>query len=230
MLEISPSRQESRLNPKAFVSEINEGVEGFKGILLEAIFLIEEHNKNAHKKLFSDKGKITIVNSPLKINVENFLADLRSGFDRGAMSIQSYQEILQLDPITEKERRKKELENGDEDLFYPHLIQNQEATPDRMGIPAKPKDNTKLEDQNKLKNTPETKNKTASLEDDLEMAPYTMENYPSYLKKYPKHAIEIWVTTFNEVLKKTGEESKAFPIAWNSLKRYMKKLKSEETK
>ena len=230
MLEITPSRQESRMNPKAFVSEINEGVAGFKQILLEAIYLIEEKNKSAHKKLFSDKGKIIIVSSPLRINVEQILADLRSGFDRGVSSIESYQEILGLDPTTEKERRQKELANGDEELFYPHLIQNQEATPDRMGIPAKPKDTTKLEDQNKKKNTPETKNKTASLEEELEIAPYTMENYPAYLKKYPKHAVEIWVTTFNEVLKNTGDESKAFPIAWNALKRYMKKLKAEETK
>ena len=229
MLEITPSRQESRMNPKAFVSEINEGVAGFKQILLEAIYLIEEKNKSAHKKLFSDKGKIIIVSSPLRINVEQILADLRSGFDRGVSSIESYQEILGLDPTTEKERRQKELANGDEELFYPHLIQNQEATPDRMGIPAKPKDTTKLEDQNKKKNTPETKNKTASLEEELEIAPYTMENYPAYLKKYPKHAVEIWVTTFNEVLKNTGDESKAFPIAWNALKRYMKKLKAEET-
>lgn len=166
MLEISPSRQESRLNPKAFISEINEGVSGFKQILLEAIYLIEERNKNAHKKLFTDKGKIIIVNSPLFINVENMLADLRSGFDRGSMSIQSYQEILGLDPTTERERRQKELDNGDESLFYPHLIQNQEAVPDKMGIPAKPKDTTKLEDQNKKKNTPETKTKTAELEEE----------------------------------------------------------------
>jgi hypothetical protein len=230
MLEISPSRQEARLNPKAFISEVNEGVSGFKSILLEAIYLIEERNKSSHKKLFTDKGKLIIVNSPLFINVENMLADLRSGFDRGSMSIQSYQEILGLDPTTEKERRKKELESGDEDLFYPHLIQNREDVPDRL-MPAKPKDNTKLEDQNKKKNTPETKTKTAELEEELIMAPYTMENHPKYLDKYPEHAIKIWVTTFNEVYEKTGgDESKAFPIAWNALKRYMKKLKSEETK
>ena len=232
LLEIAPSRQETRMNPKAFVAEINSGIEGFKQILLEAIYLIEEKNKPTHKKLFTDKGKIIIVNSPLKINVEQILADLRSGYDRGVTSIQTYQEVLGLDPTTEKERRQKELDGGLEDLMYPHLIVNQEATPDRMGVPAKPKTTKQenLEDENKQKNTPETKNKTASLEDDLEIAPYTMENYPKYLNKYPKHAIEIWVTTFNEVLKNTGDESKAFPIAWNALKRYMKKLKAEETK
>ena len=220
MLEITPSRQESRLNPKSFISEINEGVSGFKSILLEAIYLIEERNKNLHRKLFTDKGKLIIVNSPLKINIENFLADLRSGFDRGSMSIQSYQEILGLDPTTEKERRKKELENGDEELFYPHLIQNQEATPDRMGIPAKPKDTTKLENQDKLKNTPETKNKTASLED-LEIAPYDKSNPPAFLKKYPAGAIDVFITIFNESYPK-GEDY-AFPVAYTAMKRWLKK-------
>jgi len=225
MLEISPSRQESRLNPKAFVSEINEGVCGFKSILLEAVYLIEERNKNAHKKLFTDKGKIIIVSSPLRINVEQILADLRSGFDRGVSSIESYQEILGLDPITEKERRQKELENGDENLFYPHLIQNREDIPDRMGIPAKPKDTTKLEDQNKKKNTPETKTKTAELEEDLIMAPYQsveelIKKHP-YMKKYPKGALEVFIKVFNESLPK-GEDY-AFPVAYTAMKRWLKK-------
>jgi predicted Zn-ribbon and HTH transcriptional regulator len=276
MLEITPSRQESRMNPKVFVSEINEGVVGFKSILLEAIYLIEERNKNAHKKLFSDKGKIFIVNSPLRINVEQILDSLRSGFDRGVSSIESYQEILGLDPTTEKERRKKELQNGDEDLFYPHLIQNQEAVPDRMGVPTKIKDNTKLEDQNKKKNTPETKTKTAELEmtqiakckkcghefdylsvqeagmgyvkcpkceeavtqEDLIIAPYDIDNPPSFLKKYPVGAIDVFITVFNESYPK-GEDY-AFPVAWTALKRWMKKhgyhkegekwVKSEEIK
>ena len=225
MLEISPSRQESRLNPKAFVSEINEGVCGFKSILLEAVYLIEERNKNTHKKLFTDKGKIIIVSSPLRINVEQILADLRSGFDRGVSSIESYQEILGLDPITEKERRQKELENGDEELFYPHLIQNREDIPDRMGIPAKPKDTTKLEDQNKKKNTPETKTKTAELEEDLIMAPYQsveelIKKHP-YMKKYPKGALEVFIKVFNESLPK-GEDY-AFPVSYTAMKRWLKK-------
>ena len=102
MLEISPSRQESRLNPKAFLAEVNSGVSGFKAILLEAIYLIEERNKSAHRKLFTDKGQLLIINSPLKINVEQMLEALRSGYDRGVSSITTYNEILGLDPKTEK--------------------------------------------------------------------------------------------------------------------------------
>ena len=224
MLEITPSRQESRMNPKAFVSEINEGVDGFKAILLEAIYLIEERNKNAHKKLFTDKGKILIVSSPLRINVEQILDALRSGFDRGVSSIESYQEILGLDPITEKERRKKELQNGDEDLYYPHLITNQEATPDRIGIPAKPKTDKKqnVEDENKKKNTPETKNKTAGLENELEIAPYnTNEDLPEHLQYLPEGAKDAFRKTFNDAYPK-GEDY-AFPVAYTAMKRWLKK-------
>jgi hypothetical protein len=214
MLEITPSRQESRMNPKAFVSEINEGVDGFKSILLEAIYLIEERNKSAHKKLFTNKGEIIIVNSPLRINVEQLLADLRSGFDRGVTSIQSYQEILGLDPTTEKERRKKELNNGDESLFYPHLIQNQEATPDRMGTPAKPREEVPPD---RKPGTPEADNFKA----ELEIAPYDKENPPAFLKKYPAGAIDVFITVFNESLPK-GEDY-AFPVAYTAMKRWLKK-------
>lgn len=222
MLEIAPSRQESRLNPKAFISEINDGVNGFKSILLEVILLIEQRNKKQHPKLFNNKGKLIIVNSPLRINVEQILDALRSGYDRGVTSIESYQEILGLDPKTEKERRLKELENGDEDLFYPHLIQNREDIPDRMGIPAKPRKETeeKNEDQNKKKNTPESDNFKADL-NNLIVAPYDKNNPPAFLLKYPEGAINVFIEVFNENLPK-GEDY-AFPVAWTALKRWLKK-------
>ena len=221
LLEISPSRQESRLNPKPFISEINASVDDFKLILKDIIALIVNRN-SSHIKLFNDNKRLHIINSPLKINVEQMLADIRSGFDRGAISIQSYTETLGFDMQTEIERRQKELDSGIEDLMYPHLIQNQEAQPDRMGIPAKPKDTTKLEDQNKLKNTPETKTKTAELEDELEIAPYkTNEDLPQHLQYLPEGAKDAFRKTFNETYPK-GEDY-AFPVSYTSMKRWLKK-------
>lgn len=221
------SRQQSLLNPKLLIEEINNGVEGFKAMLLDVVNLIILRNKEKHPKLFSGNNKIIIVNSPLKINTELILDALRSGYDRGASSIQTYQEILGLDNNTERERRKKELDNGDEDLFYPHLIQNREDIPDRL-IPAKPK-NEKNEDKNKKPGTPEANNFKNAEEEKLDAqeglisAPYTEENYPDYLNKYPGGAKNAWIITWNLVYKKTKDESKAFPIAWNSLKRWLKK-------
>ena len=117
---------------------------------------------------------------------------------------------------------RKEWESGLREIFYPHVTQNMEDKGIDTNI-SQPPLTKKQQEKQKEKEQSE-------LQEDLEIAPYTMENHPKYLDKYPKHAIEIWVTTFNEVLKKTGDESKAFPIAWNALKRYMKKLKAEEIK
>jgi len=227
MIELIPvtgqSRQQSMLNPKLLIEEVNNGVNGFKSMLMEVIRLTIERNRKAHRKLFSKNNKIIIVNSPLKINTEQILDALRSGYDRGPMSIRSYQEVLGLDPQTEKERRQKELDEGLEDLFYPHLIQNREDVPDRL-IPSKPK-NEKNEDQNKKKGTPETKTKTAELEEDLEIAPYKnveelIKKHP-YMKKYPKGALEVFIKVFNESLPK-GEDY-AFPVAYTAMKRWLKK-------
>ena len=313
MLEIAPSRQESRLNPKPFVSEVNSGVEGFKSMLLDIVLEIIARNKETHRKFFSNNNKLIVVSSPLKINVEQILADIRSGYDRGALSIESYTQTLGFDFETEKERRTKELDEGLEDLMYPHLIQNREGISDRV-MPAKPK-NEKNENLNKKKDTPEADNfKNASIDEtenfyrvrqiepeefdkesfrtiwisksegikaiigkkkdettttiqsilfekdkwtedkiriwiknhsdrfhaylevinsnteDLEIAPYkTNEDLPKYLNKYPEGAKEVFRKTFNEVYERTGgDESKAFPIAWNSLKRWMKKNRGEK--
>ena len=222
---ISSTRKESVLNPKPFLTELNNGVIGFKEMLMEVLTLIINENKLDHKKFFTSGKFLEIVNSPLKVNTEAILEIVRSLFDRGSLSIQTYLESNGFDYEVEKERRLKELDNGDEDLFYPHLVQNLENTPDRGVVPVKPKNEKTL----KNKTGPESKNfknaeeEQGTLKDELEIAPYTMDTYPKYLNKYPEHAIKIWVTTFNEVLQKTGDEAKAFPIAWNALKRYMKK-------
>lgn len=223
MLEISPSRQESRLNPKAFLAEVNDGVAGFKGVLSDIIANIIEKNRSAHKKLFTDSGKIIVVNSPLRINIDQMLEALRSGFDRGVISIKTYQGMLGVEYDTEKQRRQNEKDNGDEELFYPHLIQNQEATPDRgIGIPAKPK-NQDTETLNKKKGSPEAKNfKNAADETDLEIAPYkTNEDLPESLQYLPEGAKDAFRLTFNKSYPK-GEDY-AYPVAYTALKRWLKK-------
>jgi DNA-directed RNA polymerase subunit RPC12/RpoP len=64
---------------------------------------------------------------------------------------------------TEMTRRQKELDEGIEDLMYPHLLQNREDIPDRMGLPAKPKNDKNL----KNKTGPEKQNFKAELEEKL---------------------------------------------------------------
>ena len=239
LLEITPSRQEDRLNPKPFIAEVNNGVDGFKSMLLEVIYLIVNKNKSKHQKLFSDSGKIIITNSPLKINTEKILDAIRSGYDRGPISIESYVSALGFDYDTEKEKRIQEYENGDESLFYPHITQNLEQNPDDRIMPSKPK-NEKNEDQDKkgpeknnFKNAEQTLNEPidpnleAIEKKNLEEAPYDKNNPPDFLKKYPKEARDAFIEVFNKLLKEGKPESYAYPIAWNVLKRVMKKLKKE---
>jgi hypothetical protein len=230
MLEISPSRQETRMNPKAFISEINEGINGFKQILLEIISLIELKNKTKHPKLFTEKGELIIVNSPLRINVEQMFDALRSGYDRGAMSIRTYQEILGIDPVKELAIRKKEIADGTEEVMYPHVITNQEDKGQDLVKPVKPRN---LEDQDKKKRTPETNTKTAG-EEEFEIAPYKdledLLSKHSELKKYPETAQKLFMEVWNSIYKETGDEARAFSGAWSQLKKWMKRHQNKEQK
>lgn len=234
MLEIAPSRQETRMNPKAFIAEINDGVSGFKSLLLEIIYLIEARNKKAHPKLFSDKGDLLIVNNPLKINVEQIMDSLRSGFVYGVSSIQSYQEILGLDPETEKERRTKERDSGLEELFYPHLITNQEEKGTDVA-PSKPK--TKKQEEKEQEKETKPEHMQEAVKENLEIAPYKEddENLPDFIKKMPsKKCRDTFVSTFNKVYEETGgDEGRSFSIGYSAAKRCMKKegyIYNKETK
>ena len=342
---ISSTRRESILNPKPFVAGVNAGVKDFSSLLHDLVVMIVEKNLESHPKYFGEDNEIKIVSSPLKINVEEMMEAIRSGFDRGPVSLQSYTETLGFNYDKEKERRAKELKDGDEDLMYPHLTQNREDIPDRMGIPAKPRNDKTDKKENKKPGSPEAQNfkakfiskcskcdyefdylsikesgmgyvkcpkceepvtqkdiieeaeskyyrirqidpskfeedsfriivlseskgikavigrikgekKTSiqsylfdkeifsedeankwvtkhggkvqaflelSIDDyDLEMAPYTKQNYPDYLNKYPEGARTAWIDSFNSALKQNKGEDYAFRVAWSVLNKWLK--------
>ena len=218
---VSSTRKESVLNPKPFISEVNAGVDGFKTVLLEIINLIIANNKDSHKKIFSDNVDLKITNSPLKINVEEIIDQLRSGFVYGVVSIRTYQEVLGVDPDKELQRLKKEWENGMRDTCYPHMIQNQED----KGIDTVPLTKKQIEKQGEKQKKPEDMQEAEvinePIDSNLEIAPYDKDNPPDFLKKYPKGAINIFIEVFNKEYPK-GEDY-AFPVAWTALKRWMKK-------
>lgn len=165
---ISSTRKESIINPKPFITELNTGVEGFKDILMDVVNLIIDRNQATYPKLFADGKYLEIINAPLKINVEAILDIVRNQYDRGLISKRTFIESTGFDYETEKERRQKELKQGDEDLFYPPIIQNQERDTSsqeetRLGIkPSKDRkaENLDLEKQGKKKGSPEAKNFT----------------------------------------------------------------------
>jgi hypothetical protein len=223
---VSSTRKESVLNPKPFVAEVNAGVDGFKTMLMDIIGLIVLENKGSHKKLFSDNTYLKIISSPLKINVETLIDSLRSAFVYGTISIKTYQEMLQIDPEQELERMRKEWEIDKDgynlrQIYYPHSISNQEDKGLDTELNVKPTITKKQEEKKVEKEkVPPTMNK-AEIIDDLEIAPYTKENHPKYLDKYPQEAIDLWIKVFNESLPK-GEDY-AFPVAWSTMKKFLRR-------
>ena len=128
---VGQSRKEEVINPKPFVAEVNAGVAGFKSILMDVIRLIISENKIDHKKLFSINNPLRVVSTPLRINVEQIIDQIRSGFVYGTISVKTYQEMLGIDTDQELERMRKEWELDKDginlrQIYYPHVISNQE--------------------------------------------------------------------------------------------------------
>jgi len=137
---ITSTRKEAVLNPAPFIEEVNAGVDGFKSLLMEIIYLIIAENKLDHRKLFNRNKKLYIANTPLKVNVQPILSDLRQGMIYGALTIKTYQEVLGIDPETERERMLDEWESGDRELFFPHATQNiQEKGTEPVALPPEAK-------------------------------------------------------------------------------------------
>jgi cation transport regulator ChaB len=220
---VSNSRKESTLNPKPFISDVNARVDDVTKIISQIIYEIKEKNKDLAPRLFSETNSIKVVRSLLSINTEAIIDTLRGAYDRGPMSIETWQEILGLNPRVEKERRLKEYKNGDEDIYYPHMVQNQENTEDvRPSLKRKLEVLEKNESSGKQKGTPEAlKYKNASISEavkksDLIIAPYkTIKDVPKPVKKLSEELQKTWLKVWNETYEKTKDEQKAFQTSWS---------------
>lgn len=225
------TRKESLLNPKPMMKEILTGIDDFRCLLEDLIETIIDKNKSSHKKIFTDKMTFQIHNSPVTIFFDDNLRQLlRSMYDRGVISKRTFTEVVgELDFDIESQRRTIELKDGYDELMYPPVVQNNEQFPnDPLGTlkPVVPNKDPNLEKKNKA--GPEKKNfKSANEEEgelEYEEAPYKKNaDLPPAVKKYPKHAQEIFRKTFNEVYQKSDEQT-AFRIAWSALKNYIKSI------
>jgi hypothetical protein len=227
---LGDTRKEEVINPKPFVAEVNSGVDGFKSMLMDIIRLIIIENKIDHRKLFSDQNSLRVINTPLKINTSLLLDNIRTAYIYGTISVKTYQEILGIDPEQELERMQKEWSDGLREIYYPHLIQNQENIPDSNISPV-PVTKKQEEKQNEKTKVPPTMNKA---EENLEVAPYQnleelLSKHPE-LKKYPVTAQRLFMEVWNSIYKETNDESRAFSGAWSQLKRWMKRHNKKETK
>lgn len=122
---VSSTRRESTLNPKAFIQEVNSGVESFKDILKQLLVLIKYKNDTHIKYTNSD---FYVCSSPVKAFMsDEFKTSIRSLYDRGCLSKRTYTELVgEVDFSTEIYRREKEAKDGIDYTMYPQITQNQE--------------------------------------------------------------------------------------------------------
>lgn len=128
---VSSNRRESILNPKPFIAEVEQGINDFKSLLNDIIQTIIDKNIASHPKYFSNKNvKIQIYNASISQFIDDALRDhIRSMYDRGTVSIQTYNELVGAGHVihsVEVSRRKLEAEAELEELMYPHITQNVE--------------------------------------------------------------------------------------------------------
>lgn len=124
---VASTRRESILNPKPFVGEVQQGIEDFKSLLIDVLKTIAEKNTDSHRKYFN--SDIQIHATPIKAFIDQNIRDhLRSMYDRGCLSKQTYMEIVGegIDFTIEVQRRKNETKDNLDETLYPPITQNTE--------------------------------------------------------------------------------------------------------
>jgi len=234
---VASTRREGILNPKPFVAEVKAGVSDFTTLLYDILKTIIAEN-TTHKKYFGNDMKIraSVIDDFIDDSIRNHL---RSMYDRGTISKQTYDEIVgsgYVDFDVEVKRRKSEYKEGLESVLYPPIITNQENTiDDRPDITDKPdeitEDKTSIEKLNFKGEDLEPYDGTdvefleafELFQADYEQAPYEkISDLPEAVKKYSKKAQKVFLTVFNEILKTKKDEKMAFRIAWKALKNSLK--------
>ena len=225
------SRLESIFNPKPFIAEVEAAIEDFKTLLMDIIYTIIDLNAEEHPKYFKGNNKIR-VNSTL---IKHFITDdlrtmLRSLYDRGLLSKQTAIEVLgNVDFEIEKKRRKKEMKEGLDIIFYPPVIVNreQDISPEEE---LRPLFQPELEDQNKTgveKRNYFMSNESENDEKVYEEAPYkNINELPDRVKNNMSEELqEIFLKVVNNALKRYNDDTIAFKVAWSVIKKIAKKNK-----
>jgi len=219
-------RREAILNPKAFIAEVESCADDFGQLLADVLRVVIRKN-SSHVKY---KGQIIKVHrSPItQFLTDEILDHLRSAYDRGDLSRQTYTEILGNDYEVERNRRQQELDRGDEDLMYAHVVQNTEKDPPL--VPAREKKEVvKKKDVNDKELSPDKQNspekKQYSQATVLEMAPYKkISDLPDAVKNNMSSELQsVFMRVVNQALKDGKSETSAFKIAWSVVKKIAKK-------
>lgn len=173
---VGTSRKEAIFSPKPFIAEVDNGILDFKTMLIDIIETIKEKNRSTHSKFMNTN--IEIYSSPTKPFLTKDLLDhIRSAYDRGMLSKETYTEICTpADHAIEVKRREAEAVSGVDDTLYPPVIQNVEKDPDA-------KKNIKREENtNQDKNSIEKVNFNMS-EEEMNKAPWeSNEDLPNVVR------------------------------------------------
>jgi hypothetical protein len=128
LVGFSSDRQEAILNPKMLVEEISNAVSDLKLLYEDVLDLIIEKNSELHPKHMGQD--IRLVPGIVKAFLTQDMTKLiKNHVDTGILSIQDAFEGLPtgFDFEISKLRRQQESKNGDEDLFFPRIILNQDS-------------------------------------------------------------------------------------------------------
>lgn len=224
---IASTRRESILNPKPFIAEVESAINDFKLLLEDILYTIVDENKNNHPKYFKGDIFVRVVSSPVKLFMDRDIKQiLRSLYDRGLLSKQTTIEILgNLDYDIEKQRRDKEIKQGDDVVFYPPVIVNRES---EMYIPDFPDDDKKFNRDKETENKqgPEKLNFVQS-DKIFEQAPYKkISELPDNVKNVMGKSLQrIWMDVFNKAINRYGDEDIARKVAWSVIKKIARKNK-----
>jgi hypothetical protein len=128
LVGFSSDRQEAILNPKVLVEEISNGVADLKALLEEVLDLIIEKNTELHPKHVKQDIRLIpgVAKAFLTDNMRKLIKDYTN---TGLISIEdAFQGLPQgFDFEISKKRRQQEAENGDEELFFPRILINQDS-------------------------------------------------------------------------------------------------------
>jgi len=215
------TRREALLNPKPFIKEVRQAVEDFKNLLMDLLEEIKERNSDDHKKYTSEMIKIYTTPIPDFISAE-VRDHFRRMYERGVLSKRTYSEVCGdgvIDYDLEVQRRKKEAIKGEEILMYPPAIQNREAD-------ISPTEEKRLEEIPEDKQEPDNQDYVASKE--LEMAPYKkVEDLPKQVRNSLSPKLQkVFLRVVNQALDRYGDDTTAFKIAWDVIKRISKRDKN----
>lgn len=238
---VSSTRRESVLNPKPFIAEIRSGVDGFKEILSELIWRINDKNVKLHPKYTALKFSIT--NSPIKgLSTDDFKGLVRSLYDRGLLSKETTVELIgEVEFDTEVRRRTIESKKGLDETLYPPIIVNSEEK--GTDFPSEDPEEVTQENVPDDKKGLEKKNYNMAT---IEAAPYAeLKDLSDRVKNSCEITVQrIWMKTFNSVynsntykdLDINAKDVLAAKIAWSQIRKMAKKsggkwtLKSKYTK